>query len=102
MNVYNSTLLSDHSMREDLKKALVHTYIINLQAGDLHSRSGKTSYRQISWSIEVARLDVLIIVQLWNLTGNSAASLRNACQILDRLEKFEPEDLAVRRSPAEY
>ena len=34
-----------------------------------------TSYRQIPWSLETARLDVLIIVSLWNLTGISAALL---------------------------
>ena len=32
--------------------------------------SGKTSYRQISWSLEAARLDIIIIVSLRNLTGN--------------------------------
>ena len=41
----------------------------------LYSLSGKTSYRQISRSLEVARLDVTIIVSLWNLTGISAALL---------------------------
>ena len=37
--------------------------------------SGKTSYHQISWSLEVARLDVMLIVSLWNLTDISAALL---------------------------
>ena len=41
----------------------------------LYSLSGKTSYRQISWSLEVARLDVAMVVSLWNLTGTSAALL---------------------------
>ena len=41
----------------------------------LYSLSGKTSYRQISWSLEAARLDVSIVVSLWNLTGTSAAVL---------------------------
>ena len=41
----------------------------------LYSLSGKTSYRQISWSIEAARLDVAMVVSLWNLTGTSAAAL---------------------------
>ena len=44
----------------------------------LYSLSGKTSYRQISRSLEAARLDVTIIVSLWNLTGISAALLRAA------------------------
>ena len=37
--------------------------------------SGKTSYRQISWSLEAARLGVILIVSLWNLTGITAALL---------------------------
>ena len=41
----------------------------------LYSLSGKTSYRQISWSLEAARLDVAMVVSLWNLTGTSAALL---------------------------
>ena len=41
----------------------------------LYSLSGKTSYRQISWSLEAARLDVAIIVSFWNLTGTSAAAV---------------------------
>ena len=39
----------------------------------LYSLSGKTSYRQISWSLKAARLDVAMVVSLWNLTGTSAA-----------------------------
>ena len=41
----------------------------------LYSLNGKTSYRQISWSLEAARLGVIMIVSLWNLTGISAALL---------------------------
>ena len=41
----------------------------------LYSLSGKTSYRQISWSLEAARLDVALVVSLWNLTGTSAAQV---------------------------
>ena len=41
----------------------------------LYSLSSKTSYRQISWSLEATKLDVLMIVSLWNLTGISAALL---------------------------
>ena len=37
--------------------------------------SSKTSYRKISWSLEAARLDIIMIVLLWNLTGISAALL---------------------------
>ena len=38
----------------------------------LYSLSGKTSYRQISSSLEAARLGVIMIVSLWNLTGAAA------------------------------
>ena len=70
----------------------------------LYSLSGKTSYRQISLSLEATKLDVMMIVSLWNVTGISMA--RVACQISERLENFKPEsrgfktaqDLAVRRS----
>ena len=41
----------------------------------LYSLSGKASYRQISWRLEAARLDVILILSLWNLTGISAAVL---------------------------
>ena len=41
----------------------------------LYSLSGKTSYRKISWSLGAARLGVIMIVSLWNLTGISAALL---------------------------
>ena len=43
----------------------------------LYSPSGKTSYSQISWSLEAARLGVMIIAPLWNLTSASAARLRD-------------------------
>ena len=41
----------------------------------LYSLSGKTSYWQISWSLEATRLDVIMVVSLSNLTGTSAAAL---------------------------
>ena len=54
--------------------------------------------RQISWSLEAARLDVIVIVSLWNLTGTLTV----------RLQKFNPvslnfetsRDLAVKRPSA--
>ena len=41
----------------------------------LYSRRSKTSYRQISRSLKVARLDVVMVISLWNLTGISATLL---------------------------
>ena len=37
----------------------------------LYSLSLRTSYRKISWSLEVARFGVIMIVSLWNVTGIS-------------------------------
>ena len=42
---------------------------------DLCSLSVKTSYHQISRSLEATRLDDIMIVSLWNLRGTSAALL---------------------------
>ena len=44
----------------------------DLRYQGLYSLSGKTSYRQISWSLEAASLCVIMIVSRWNLTGISA------------------------------
>ena len=41
----------------------------------LHSPSGKTSYQQILWGLEAARLGVIMIVSLWNLPVIPAALL---------------------------
>ena len=41
----------------------------------LHSLSGKTSYRKITWSLEAARFGFKLIQSLWNLAGTSAALL---------------------------
>ena len=70
----------------------------------LYSLSGQTSYRNISWSLESARLDVIMIVLLWNLT------CRGTCQISKRWEKSKSEsrgfetsrDLPVRRQSAKW
>ena len=41
----------------------------------LYSLSGKTSYRKISWSLEVAGFGSKLFQSLWNLAGTSAALL---------------------------
>ena len=53
----------------------------------LYSLSGKTSYRQISWSLEAARLDVAMVVSLWQAPRQQHC--RGTCQISERLEKFK-------------
>ena len=35
------------------------------------SQSGRTSYRKTTWRLKAARLDVIMIVSLWNLIGTS-------------------------------
>ena len=45
------------------------------QIQGLYSLSRKTSYRKISWSLEVARFGFRLFQLLWNLTGTSAATL---------------------------
>ena len=48
---------------------------VDLRHQGLYSPSDETSYRQISWSFEAARLGVIMIASLWNLTGISTALL---------------------------
>ena len=42
----------------------------------IYSLSGETSYRQISWSLETAKLGVIMIVSLWNLTGIGSGAVK--------------------------
>ena len=44
-------------------------------SGLLNSQSGKMCYCKISWSLKAARLDDIMILLLWNLTGISAAEV---------------------------
>ena len=53
----------------------------------LYSESGKTYHWQISWSLDGARKDVIMILSLWNLTG--------VCQISGRLRKTKPESRGI-------
>ena len=64
----------------------------------LYSLSGKTSYHQTSWSLEGARLDVIMIVSFWKLTGISKHGFRCACQISGRLKKSKPESRSFETS----
>ena len=47
----------------------------------LYSLRGRTSYRKISWSLEATRLDVIMLVSLWNLTSIAAALLPRCLSI---------------------
>ena len=48
---------------------------MTLKTLGLNSLSSKTTYCQLSWSLEATRLNVIIIILLWNLTGISTALL---------------------------
>ena len=73
----------------------------------LYPLRGRTSYHQISWSLEAARLDAILIVSLWSLTSRQSCC-RDACQISERLEMSKSEssgfessrNLTVRRPSA--
>ena len=92
----SNATMCDWSSSSYISRALVHRLICPKLG--LYSLSGKTSYRQISWSLEATSLDVAMVVSLWNCC-------RGTCQISEQLEKFKPEsrgfetsrDLAVRR-----
>ena len=60
----------------------------------LYSLSGKTSYRQISRSLEAARFNIILIVSLWNSTGISTALLSNS----ERLKKHKAESRGFENS----
>ena len=68
----------------------VMRYLLEVTQG-LYSLSDKTSYRQISWSLEAARLSVIMIVSLWNLTGISAVLLPRCRSNFRAIEKSKPE-----------
>ena len=71
----------------------------------LYSLSGKTSYRHISWGLEAARLHVIMMVSLWNLTGILAAVLPRCLLNVRAIGKVQTRisrlrGLAVRRLAA--
>ena len=53
----------------------------------LYSPSGWTSCSKISWSLEAATLDVIMIVSLWDLAGISTALLSRCLSNLRLIEK---------------
>ena len=55
----------------------------------LHSLSGKTSYHQISWSLEAARFGFKLFQSLWNLAGTSAALLPRCLSNLRAIRPLE-------------
>ena len=53
------------------------------------SISEKTSFRKISWSLEVARFVFRIVRSLWNLTGTSAALLPMCLSKFKAIRQFK-------------
>ena len=66
----------------------IHSYLLGL-----YSLSRKTSYRQISRSLEAARLIVIMIVSIISEIWQTSRQRRRwgALQISERLNKFKPE-----------
>ena len=56
----------------------------------LYSLSGRTSYRKISWSLDVASFEFKLVQSLWNVTGTSAAVLPK------RLSNFRAIQIQIR------
>ena len=67
----NISLFVTDEIRSHFQRLISQSF----QMQGLYSLSGKTSYRQISWSLEAGRLGVIMIVSRWNLTCISAALL---------------------------
>ena len=58
--------------------------------------SSKMSYRQISWSLEAGRLDVIIVTSLWNLTGILAALLPRCLSNVEAIGEVWTQILRLR------
>ena len=83
VNVYLRGILKDGvSFRN------IHSYLLGL-----YSLSRKTSYRQISRSLEAARLIVIMIVSILSEIWQTSRQRRRwgALEISERLNKFKPE-----------
>ena len=77
---------------------LIFTFRVNCvycNTTGLYSLSGGTSYRQITWSLAAARLDVIMIVSLWNLTVKFHGEYRPESRRFETMP-----DHAVRRPSA--
>ena len=73
-----------------------------------YSLSGRTSHHRISWSLEAARSNVIMITSLWNLTVISAALLPRCLLNFRAIGKVKTQshgletsrDLTIRRPSA--
>ena len=83
------TAVSASFMMADIKKRLVNRDRLE---SDRLGLSGKTSYRQMSWSLEATRLDVIMIVSLWDFTCISAARCLSIHLVAEALVPF-PKNL---------
>ena len=63
--------------------------MLTIQVLCLYSLSGKMHYRQMSWSLKVARLDAIMIVSLGNLMGISAALLPKSLSNIRAIGKVQ-------------
>ena len=106
--ICKTDILTDTSIPSQLSSSGAHKHLIHVAlfattstAGNStvqgpYSPNGKKSYHSILWSLEATRLDAIMIVPLWNLTGISAA----ACQNSERLKTSKTEPSAFETSRA--
>ena len=78
--VYERHLLDWSKMKKKINQydsvyTCIATVVISFIVQRLYLLSGRTSYHEISRSLEAARLDVKMIVSLWNLTDISATMM---------------------------
>ena len=74
MNGLNSCIsMKNLSVKTEVLLLEITKGYCNLNSIPKHNAAshGKTSYCQISWSLGAARLDVILIISLWNLTDIS-------------------------------
>ena len=72
------------------KKSSITHFVIALLLG-LHSLSRRTSYRKISWSLEVARFGFKLFQSLWTLTGRCLSNfkaIRSLWHPISQLREF--------------
>ena len=61
--------------------------VITVKCHGLYPQSGKTPYRQIAWSLQAVRLDIMMIVSPWILTNISAVLLSRFLSFFRSIKK---------------
>ena len=90
-----------HWLGANQESALSQQWLIAYHLG-LYLLSSKTPYRQVSWSLKATRLDVMIIISLWQLTGILAALLPRCLSNFRESHSFETSQNLMVRHPSTY